>query len=35
MTPKSKIRNLASVLQECEKSANIHIRSGAIWGILV
>ena len=25
--------NLASVLQQGEKSANIHVRSGAIWGI--
>ncbi len=27
--------NLASVLQEGDKSANIHVRSGAIWGIAV
>lgn len=27
--------NLASVLQEGGKSANIHVRSGAIWGIPV
>jgi hypothetical protein len=27
--------NLASVLQEGDKSANIHVRSGAIWGIPV
>src|SRR4029077_19727971 len=27
--------NLVSVLQEGDKSANIHVRSGAIWRILV
>src|ERR1700730_4580004 len=27
--------NIASVLQESEKSANIHVRSGAIWRIPV
>jgi hypothetical protein len=27
--------NLASALQEGRKSANIHVRSGAIWGIPV
>jgi len=26
------VRTLASVLQEGRKSANIHVRSGAIWG---
>jgi hypothetical protein len=27
--------NLVSVLLEGDKSANIHVRSGAIWRILV
>jgi hypothetical protein len=27
--------NLASVLQEGQNSANIHVRLGAIWGIPV